>query len=233
MFFICLDLFSGVDVFFFNFRIFQGLFILISFFWVGYISIFSLFVSLNIVFYFYNSLVNLFRGGLDDVKGFRLKGWFSVLWGFFFLITLGNLWGLVPYIYGITTKVYVVLFLALWGWGSIVFSSFITNYYLFIGHFCPAEAPLVLGWFLSLVEVVSVVIRPGTLTLRLVAKMTTGHILIGLITLASCGMIFSGNFLSLFVLLLLQGYLIFEFFICIIQGNVFFMLLANYSSEHL
>jgi len=114
-----------------------------------------------------------------------------------------------------------------------VFSRLITNYYLFIGHFCPAEAPLVLGWFLSLVEVVSVVIRPGTLTLRLVAKMTTGHILIGLITLASCGMIFSGNFLSLFVLLLLQGYLIFEFFICIIQGNVFFMLLANYSSEHL
>lgn len=75
----------------------------------------------------------------------------------------------------------------------VIFSSMFTNSFLFFGHFCPSGSPLVLGWFLSLVEVVRVGIRPGTLTLRLVANMTTGHILIGLITLASCGMFFSLN----------------------------------------
>lgn len=228
-----LDLFSGVDVFFFNFRFLKGFFFLFSFLWIFYTVIFTFFSKLNILFFLENFLFSLFLKGLDDTKGFSLKGWFIVLWGFFYLITLGKLWGLVPYVYGITTNVYIVLFLSFWGWITIIFSRFFTNPFLFTGHFCPAGSPTVLGWFLRLVEVVRVSIRPGTLTLRLVAKMTTGHILIGLLTLASCGLIFSFSILLPFVLLILQGYLIFEVFICLIQGNVFYMLLANYTSEHL
>lgn len=233
MFLLMMDLFSGIDVYFFNFSFLQGFFFFLSFIWIFYRFIFSFFYGSNYLFFLENFLFSLFLKGLDDLKGFSLKGWYISLWGFFFLITLGKLWGLVPYVYGVTTKVYVVLFLALWGWLTIIFSRFFTQPFLFIGHFCPAGSPVILGWFLSLVEVVRVGIRPGTLTLRLVAKMTTGHILIGLITLASCGLLIKFSVIAPFILIILQGYLIFEVFICVIQGNVFYMLLANYTSEHL
>ena len=110
-----------------------------------YRMMFSIFLKKNYLYYLESGLVKLFLGGLDDIKGFSLKGWYRMLWGFFFIITLGNLWGLVPYVYGVTTKIYVVLFLALWGWGRVVFSSIFTKSFLFFGHFCPAGAPTVLG----------------------------------------------------------------------------------------
>lgn len=112
-------------------------------------------------------------------------------------------------------------------------SSFFRRIQRFVSHFCPGGAPLALGGFLSLVEVVRVGIRPGTLTLRLVAKMTTGHILIGLITLRGCSLFFSGSIFRVMCLVFLLFYLVFEVAICFIQGKVFFMLFQRYTAEHL
>ena len=111
-------------------------------------------------------------------------------------------------------------------------SSFLKKIISFISHFCPLSCPIVLGGFLRIVEVVRVSIRPGTLTLRLVAKMTTGHILIGLMSLTSRFLIFKKIFLFVVISLFMLGYLIFECAISFIQGNVFFMLFQSYTREH-
>ncbi len=79
-------------------------------------------------------------------------------------------------------------------------SSFLNNFVNFISHLCPLGCPLILGRFLRIVEVISVRIRPGTLTLRLVAKMTTGHILISLMALVSSFLFFKKIFLFVIVL---------------------------------
>ncbi len=228
-----LDLFSSVDIYFFNFSFLQFFFILVTLNIFLYRSLFIYFLKGKSFIYSFLLLFLFFQKKLDDLKGFSLKGWFSYLWGFFIFITFSNLLGLFPYVYGLTTNVFIVLFLSLWGWLSIVSSRFFTNSSLFIGHFCPAGSPLALRWFLRIVEVIRVVIRPLTLTLRLVAKMTTGHILVGLLTLLVSGLLLNSSGVFFLISPLLQGYLIFEVFICFIQGKVFYMLLMNYSSEHL
>lgn len=181
-----------------------------------------------VIFFFYIMCFSVI-----GVVGYQFKYWLFILWSFFVLIFFGKIFGLLPYVYGVTTKIYFVLFFSLWGWATIVFSSFLSKIFSFVAHFCPAGAPSALGGFLRLVEVVRVGIRPGTLTLRLVANMTTGHILIGLVTLRACNLFFKKIFLGLIVMVFLGLYLLFEIAIRFIQGQVYLMLLKRYSLEHL
>lgn len=225
-------MFRGVDFYFFNLKIFQSLFILFSSFWIFFIIYKKYFLNFSFFFLIKKFLKILILKRLQE-KRKNLKGWVSFMWRFFLIIMIRNLVGLIPYVYGLTTKIYFVFIFSLWGWFRLIFSSFIYNFFLFIGHLCPLGAPNALGWFLRIVEVVRIRIRPGTLTLRLVAKMTTGHILIGLITLRSCFLFFKKFFLRIFRLIFLLGYVIFEIAICFIQGKVFFMLFQSYTAEHL
>ena len=50
-----------------------------------------------------------------------------------------------------------------------------------IAHLAPAGAPAALAPFLVIIERVSIVIRPLTLTVRLVANITVGHVVCALI----------------------------------------------------
>lgn len=227
-----LDLFRGVDFYFFNFGVFQGGFIFLSSLWRIYFIYFSYYFKFNLTKILRKNLIKNFVKKLQT-EVVKLKIWFFYLWRFFITITFRKLFGLIPYVYGLTTKIYFVLLFSLWGWFSLIFSSLFSKIYSFVRHFCPRGAPIALGGFLRIIEVVSIGIRPGTLTLRLVAKMTTGHILIGLLTLRRCFLFFSNSIFSLLFLFILLFYVLFEVAICIIQGKVYFMLFKRYSVEHL
>lgn len=232
-FFLYLDLFSGVDFFFFNFSFLQGGFVFFSCLWIFFSFYYSYFFNLNFRFFFFFFLQRLVLKRLKSVM-VELKGFIVIIWSVFLFILFRKFFGLLPYVYGKTTNFYFVLFFSFWIWGSLIFSSFFIKFKGFIAHFCPEGSPIILAGFLRIIEFVSVGIRPFTLTLRLVAKMTTGHILIGLITLSSRFLFLKSKiFLTLVVLFFLAVYVLFELVICFVQGKVFFMLLSNYSREHL
>jgi F-type H+-transporting ATPase subunit a len=87
-------------------------------------------------------------------------------------------------------------------------------------HLIPVGTPVVLISFIVLIETVRNFIRPWSLSIRLMANIISGHLLISL--LGDCG----------FFLIFLQiGLFIFEFFVCFIQGYVFSALLTIYSRE--
>lgn len=227
-----LDLFRRVDYYFFNFNILQNMFVLISSVWIFYIILSNYYLQKKILSIIYYQLQNLLQKTLDRMRK-NLKGWYYWMWGFFLIVMFKNLMGLVPYIYGVTTNIYYVLFLSFWGWIRLIFSSMVYNVVHFIAHFCPLGAPKVLGGFLRIIEVVRVNIRPGTLTLRLVANMTTGHILISLMAISGSFLFFKNFILRVLISFFLLFYLLFEVAICFIQGNVFFMLFQSYTAEHL
>lgn len=98
----------------------------------------------------------------------------------------------------------------------------------FLVHMCPFGAPLALGWFLRIVEVISICLRPITLSIRLAANMSAGHVVLGLI-----GGSMSMSVLSATALIPVGvGYLFFELMVCFIQGFVFYLLRALYFDEH-
>lgn len=205
---------------------------MISSFWVMFIVFFQVYLNFNFLFLVIKFLKKVCFSGVV-IKRQNLKIWVVFMWCFFIFIVFRKIVGLIPYVYGVTTNFYFVLFFSFWGWIRLIFSSFFLNFQRFIAHFCPRGAPNMLGWFLRIVEVVRVRIRPGTLTLRLVAKMTTGHILIGLITLSNCYLFFKNFIVGFFCSLFLLFYILFEVAICYIQGTVFFMLFQSYTLEHL
>ncbi len=98
-------------------------------------------------------------------------------------------------------------------------------------HFVPTGAPVPLGLFLFWMEIVSTLIRPFTLVLRLCANMTAGHVMLGLIS----GYFVVGLFcpgLRAFVYLVLGiVFFLFEVFVAFIQGLVFPLLVSSYIEE--
>nr|QNA49636.1 ATP synthase subunit 6 [Syndesmis kurakaikina] len=146
---------------------------------------------------------------------------------FICLICFLNLWGLNSFIFPNTTQFLFIFHLAFLVWLGLIFSNVSYNYLKLVSNFVPLGANLGLGGFISIVEVISNLIRPFTLCLRLGINMTTGHILIGLIVSGSLGFI---N--SILVFFILTGFYLFEIGICLIQGFVFGLLINEYYSEH-
>ena len=91
-------------------------------------------------------------------------------------------------------------------------------------HLSPRGAPFALSPLLVLIETISIVIRPLTLTVRLVANMTVGHVVCALMRVKLRAMrgVWSLSFVIMF-------YMTFEFGIRLVQAYIFRLLLTLYS----
>lgn len=90
-----------------------------------------------------------------------------------------------------------------------------------MGHLLPIGTPIFLWFVLPLIELVSQVLRPITLTLRLTANLIAGHVLVFL-----AGQL--GLILGIF------GYIIlipFELMVRLVQSIVVYLLLLRYGAE--
>ena len=143
----------------------------------------------------------------------------------FYFILLLNLTGLIPFIYTITRQIINTLNLALPFWLGFILFRVLNNTNHFLSHLVPLSTPLLLSQFITLIESVRQIIRPITLSVRLCANITAGHILIALRRQP----IFLLNFFSSVLIILL----ILEIAVAFIQRYVFTILLSIYLSETL
>lgn len=162
----------------------------------------------------------------------KMKGRYIIISGLFFIILGRNMWGLFPYVFGVTTQMVVTFTMALIIWLSIIISSVEYSFIRFLSHMTPQGSPGYLAPILNLIEMVRNLIRPFTLALRLRIKMTTGHVLIRLMATSGAISLFTFKFIWVGVRLLIMGYVLFEMGICFIQGFVFRLLRTNYLGEH-
>src|SRR3984957_15903660 len=102
---------------------------------------------------------------------------FPLVFTIFSFILLGNLLGLFPYFFAFTSHIAVTLSLAFF---VFVFSAgvgFYTHGFRFFKFFVPEGVP---GWLLPLlvpIEIISYLSRPVSLSVRLFANMTAGHVM--------------------------------------------------------
>lgn len=77
-----------------------------------------------------------------------------------------------------------------------------------------------------------IIVRPITLSVRLVANIRAGHIVLRLIGIYASSYVFisGGGFLML--LRIQVFYIIFEMGICVIQAYIFCLLLTLYADDH-
>nr|ALR69333.1 ATP synthase F0 subunit 6 [Bemisia tabaci]ATJ03337.1 ATP synthase F0 subunit 6 [Bemisia tabaci] len=138
----------------------------------------------------------------------------------FLFILFMNVLGLVPYVFSCSAHLVFSISFGFPFWMAFIFLSWFNFNIKVFSHLVPLGTPLVLISFMVLIETISSLIRPWSLSIRLMSNMISGHLL--MILLGNCG----------FYLFLVQLILfLFEFFVCFIQAFVFSVLLTLYSSE--
>nr|UVI60488.1 ATP synthase F0 subunit 6 [Haliotis sp. 1 KW-2022]UVI60514.1 ATP synthase F0 subunit 6 [Haliotis sp. 1 KW-2022]UVI60527.1 ATP synthase F0 subunit 6 [Haliotis sp. 1 KW-2022] len=165
--------------------------------------------------------------------GLKLGGFTNFMAALFSSLLILNLLGLVPYVFSNTSHLAMTLSLSLPLWMSLIISSAILNPSSTAAGLLPAGAPALLNPFLVLVETVSILVRPITLSIRLAANMSAGHIVLGLISTYLCSAIFIYPKVTLLTLMVIQTfYFMFEIGVSLIQAYIFSLLITLYSDDH-
>ena len=223
-----IDIFSGFDDH-------NQVFIDFSFLVWGVVvlSVLSFFVDFWGCFNFVGAVSTFFMVIVDDLvvrtQGKNIGGSVSVFRVLFIFLVSLNLLGLVPYVFSLTSHLAVNLSLSLPLWVIIVFMSITYDIGSFLAHLQPIGSPAALNPFLCVIELVSLLVRPITLAVRLTANLSTGHILMALL---GVGFVNSGVVRGLVILFLGIFYFIFEIGVCFIQAYIFTLLPTLYLDEH-
>nr|QHN59863.1 ATP synthase F0 subunit 6 [Branchinella kugenumaensis] len=176
----------------------------------------------------WNYVINKLDQEFSTLMGPGKMGSPLLLISLFIFIFYNNFLGLFPYVFTATSHLVVSLGLALPLWFSFVLFSWMKETLHALAHLVPLGTPPALMPFMVLIELVSNMIRPITLSVRLAANMIAGHLLLTL--LGNQGL--SAGFLSLSIILSAQILLlILEFSVAIIQSYVFATLTTLYASE--
>lgn len=145
-------------------------------------------------------------------------------------VAFNNLVGLVPFGFTVTSHLCLTLFLALGFNLGFLFWGARRHGFRFLGLFVPSGAPAFLLPLIVVIEVVSYLIRPVSLALRLFANMMAGHTLVHiLLGFAAAGSVRVGLVASgvVFAVTLL------ETAIALIQAYVFVVLCCIYVRDAL
>jgi len=228
--------------------ILQCILIISLFLFVGIQMLMSSFVCepliSNILKNFYLFIYNVIKQQLVTMKDLMVPHMFTIAT----LILCGNICGLLPYGFSITAFPGVTLVLSSIAFFSCVFLSFFipiytirdskdiykVKYLHILSFFAPHDVPTWLYPLIILIEVISFFFRLVSLGFRLAANLMAGHILIGLLASAYCGLIVSLGSSILLVLLftvIVGGLLLFELFVAFLQTYVFIVLLCSYYND--
>lgn len=146
----------------------------------------------------------------------------------FIYLVLRNLLGLFPFIFTRTAHPVITLGFGVVLWLSFFLIGFSCNFKIRCAHLVPEGSPFVLSPLIVLIERVSHLIRPFTLSIRLAANIIAGHLIIGLLS-----RIRIVSLLGFFSSIILQNILfVLEFGVTVIQGFVFRILLLLYALEY-
>ncbi|MBL8640875.1 MAG: F0F1 ATP synthase subunit A [Alphaproteobacteria bacterium] len=181
----------------------------------------------------YNFVENLISENIGS-KGGTAKQYFPLVFTLFVMVLVGNFLGMVPYSFTYTSHLAVTAGLALMVFFTVLIIGIVRHGTHFFSLFVPPGVPMWLLWLVVLIEIVSFISRPITLSVRLFANMVAGHVLMKVIAgfaimFASVGGIaWLGTLLPIAFNIVMIG---FEFFIAFIQAYVFAVLTCIYLKD--
>nr|YP_009711627.1 ATP synthase F0 subunit 6 [Aphis glycines]QGA47169.1 ATP synthase F0 subunit 6 [Aphis glycines] len=140
----------------------------------------------------------------------------------FMFILLNNFFSLFPYIFSSSSHMVFSITLALPFWFFFIMFSVCKNTKNMIAHLIPLNTPIYLAPLMTIIETMSIIIRPMSLSIRLTANLIAGHLLMTLLNY---------NSLMIIIILIQMFMMTFELCVAFIQSYVFSILSSLYSSE--
>ena len=164
------------------------------------------------------------------------RPFFPFIFTLFIFLLFGNMLGLIPYSYTITSQIVVTFVLAAFIFVGVTLVALIKHGMHFFTFFVPPGAPKVLIPFLIIIEVISYFVRPVSLSVRLFANMLAGHTMLkvfaGLAVMitGAGGVAVAGSILPFLALIGLTGL---EVLVAGLQAYVFTILTCMYLNDAL
>lgn len=172
-----------------------------------------------------SSLLLLLRKEARPLMIVRSEGYIFII--SFFIIISFNITGLLPYILAPSRHLRISLPLGLTLWLRLIILGVWEKLNHLFSHLVPLGCPISLIFFIVIIESISIIIRPITLSVRLSANIMAGHVILALIS--------SFSFMepSLFMVRLFVQLILFtlETSVALVQPYVFFTLLSLYKEE--
>ncbi len=177
----------------------------------------------------------------ENVRSNLGQKFLPLVFSIFYFLILNNAIGLVPYTFTSTSHIVVTFFFALSLFIGLIIISVKTHGLKFFSAFLPSGTPLPLAFLLVVIELISYVFKPISLSIRLFANIMAGHSLLKVIAgfsyLLMASITFSTGILGfasyLFPILVMFVAYFLELGVALIQSFVFTTLFCIYLNDAL
>ncbi|UZF90316.1 F0F1 ATP synthase subunit A [Bosea sp. NBC_00550] len=173
---------------------------------------------------------------LTDATGREGMRFLPLIFSLFMFVLVLNLFGMVPGAFTVTSHIVVTFALAMLVMATVVGYGAYRHGLRFLRLFVPSDVP---GWllpFITVIEIVSFLSRPISLSLRLFANLLGGHIALkvfGSFVAALLAAGFGYGLLAPLPLLMTVALTAFEFLVAVLQAYVFTVLACIYLNDAL
>ena len=112
---------------------------------------------------------------ISDTAGSKAKPYFSFIFSLFMFVLFCNMFGMIPYTFTVTSHIIVTFVLAAFIFIAVTVIGFIKHGFGYLKLFVPSGVPIVLLPLIVIIEIISYLSRPISLSVRLFANMMAGH----------------------------------------------------------
>ena len=173
----------------------------------------------------YEFVANMVR----DSAGSDGARYFPFVFTLFMFILFGNVIGLIPYSFTVTSHIIVTAALAIVVFIGVTIIAFIRHGFHFFTFFFPEGAPVFMAPLLVPIEILSYLSRPFSLSIRLFANMMAGHTMLAVFA----GFVVSLGLFGVLPIVFDSVLIGFEVFIGVLQAYVFAVLTCIYLHDAL
>ncbi len=167
---------------------------------------------------------------ISDTAGSKAKPYFAFIFSLFMFVLFCNMFGMIPYTFTVTSHIIVTFVLAAFIFISVTVIGFIKHGFGYLKLFVPSGVPVVLLPLIVVIEIISYLSRPISLSVRLFANMMAGHTMMKVFGgfVISLGIV--GGWLPLSFSVALTGL---EILVAFLQAYVFAILTCIYLNDAL
>ena len=120
-------------------------------------------------------LYNFISKMISDTAGKKAKPYFSFIFSLFIFVLFCNMVGMLPYSFTVTSHFIVTLAFAMFIFIGVTILGFVIHGFKYLKIFVPSGVPMVLLPIIMIIEIISYLSRPVSLSVRLFANMMAGH----------------------------------------------------------
>lgn len=172
-------------------------------------------------------LIQFIESTLSESAGAKAKPFFPFVFTLFMFILTLNLLGMMPYGFTVTSHIIITFALAAVIFMTVTLTGIIKHGTHFFSLFLPQGTPLWLSPILFVIELLSFLSRPISLSIRLAGNMLAGHVLLKVLASFVIMMGASGVIPIPFMTIMVG----FEFFVAILQAYIFTILTCVYLND--